>query len=103
MKLLNLLNIILSFISKFSTNKSINMNNLVILNYTPHDIVMLDCYNNPVLTIKSAGVARCTTSTDQIGKLGLFPLKKVSFGKVEGLPPKKRNIHYSKCINAKCK
>jgi hypothetical protein len=52
----------------------------MILNYTPHDINIGD------ITIKSSGIARCETTTEDRGTLQGIPIVTTVFGEIVNLP-----------------
>lgn len=60
-----------------------------ILNYTPHAVTVFDgC--DPLVTYAPSGLARATQTAETVAELfvdtGFVPVKKMSFGAVEGLP-----------------
>lgn len=61
-----------------------------ILNYTPHNITVFDTDGDPLATYKPSGLARAKQSYVIVGEVEVepesVPLKRITFGKVEGLP-----------------
>lgn len=77
-----------------------------LLNLTPHEIHIVDCGGNAILTVPPSGtVARCTTARETVGALAVWraadgthnmgmdedydvdiPVTRTRFGAVEGLP-----------------
>lgn len=88
--LLNLLQVVLTFIAKFSTNKAINSQSKIV-NFTPYIIVLLNDNNGILFIFESDGVARCTTSSNKIETINNIDLKKVVLGKIDELPKKQKN------------
>jgi hypothetical protein len=62
-----------------------------ILNYTPHEINILNQDKNPIFSIPSHGVARCAVSSKETGRIGDVILFETVFGDVTGLPELKED------------
>jgi len=64
-----------------------DMENVRLVNLTPHEIVVYDANNNVVLRVPPSGtVARVKTYEKVIGSVNGVPLVKTEYGQVEGLP-----------------
>lgn len=59
-----------------------------IVNLTPHEIVLRG------ITLTSAGVARCETSSIKIGEVNGIAINRRSFGEVYGLPEPEADTYY---------
>ena len=61
-----------------------------IRNYTPHAVTVLDEDGDPLVTFAPAGLARAKQTAITVGEIDLLtgsvPVKKMTFGAVEGLP-----------------
>lgn len=67
----------------------------MIINLTPHEIVVMSDDNKIVETFKPSGtVARCATKTKQVGSVDNIALYVSSSGNVEGLPEPQPNTMY---------
>ena len=59
-------------------------------NYTPHAVTVFDEDGDPLVTFAPAGLARAKQTAITVGKVDLLtgsvPVKKMTFGAVEGLP-----------------
>lgn len=67
------------------------MTNNNAINLTPHDVVLVDGTNNPILTIPASGsLARCKASTITTGSVNVngveIPVTETVMGEVTGLP-----------------
>lgn len=63
-----------------------------LLNYTPHDLDVMDTEGN-VKTIPSHGVARVSVKSQELEPVCGFPVSTQVFGKVEGLPEYKEGTY----------
>ena len=61
-----------------------------IRNFTPHAVTVFDEDGDPLVTFAPAGLARAKQTAITVGKIDLLtgsvPVKKMTFGAVEGLP-----------------
>lgn len=61
-----------------------------IFNYTPHAVTVFDYDGNDLFTYAPSGLARATQTAETVDYIdvgtGLVPVKKMTFGAVEGLP-----------------
>lgn len=61
-----------------------------ILNYTPHAVTLFDEDGDPLVTFAPVGLARAKQTAVTVGEIdlgnGVVPVKKMTFGAVEGLP-----------------
>jgi hypothetical protein len=57
-----------------------------ILNYTPHEIVIVGSANEVLLRIPSSGSARCRSERHQVGEINGIALNTTVFGEISGLP-----------------
>lgn len=61
-----------------------------ILNFTPHAVTVFDEDGDPLVTFAPVGLARAKQTAVTVGKIDLLtgsvPVKKMTFGAVEGLP-----------------
>ena len=59
-------------------------------NYTPHAVTLFDEDGDPLVTFAPAGLARAKQNAVTVGEIdlgnGVVPVKKMTFGAVEGLP-----------------
>ena len=59
-------------------------------NYTPHAVTLFDEDGDPLVTFAPVGLARAKQTSETVAELfvdtGFVPVKKMSFGEVEGLP-----------------
>lgn len=69
---------------------------VTLLNYTPHDVVLLSDKNKVIEIIKSSGVARCKETKDKIDEFyikgHMININKKEFTEVEGLPPQEEGV-----------
>ena len=71
------------------------MSNTTIINATPHSISLANAEGDVVAEFAPSGiVARCATTTEEVGTLAGFPVKRTSFGAVHGLPEEKEGTIY---------
>ena len=66
----------------------------IILNYTPHDVNVVNSEEKVIITYESVGEARCEQETTVIGYINNIPITETSFGEVYGLPEPKENTFY---------
>lgn len=63
---------------------------MVIHNYTPHAVTLFDEDGDPMVTFFPVGLARAKQNAVTVGEIdlgnGVVPVKKMTFGAVEGLP-----------------
>lgn len=65
---------------------------VTVLNLTPHALNVHDL-NGSVTTFPPSGtVARCSSTTTQVGEANGFPLFSTTFGEVVGLPDPQDNV-----------
>lgn len=61
-----------------------------IKNYTPHAVTIFDEDGDPIVTFAPVGLARAKQNAVTVGEIdlgnGVVPVKKMTFGAVEGLP-----------------
>lgn len=61
-----------------------------IKNYTPHAVTIFDEDGDPLVTFAPVGLARAKQNAVTVGEIdlgnGVVPVKKMTFGAVEGLP-----------------
>lgn len=57
-----------------------------VLNYTPHEIIIVGQDGQEVARFPSAGLARCQVTRELCGSINGISLNETRFGKVEGLP-----------------
>lgn len=61
-----------------------------IKNYTPHAVTVFDEDGDPLVTYAPSGLARAQQNAVTVGEIdlgnGVVPVKKMTFGAVEGLP-----------------
>jgi hypothetical protein len=66
----------------------------VIINLTPHDVVML-CQGGMVRTYPASGiVARCAMTATPIGEVDGCIIKQTAHGEVRNLPPYEVGVYY---------
>lgn len=65
-----------------------------IMNYTPHDVVVMDENKEVLHTFPSVSVARCTVKQANAGDVFGIPVMKQEYGEVEGLPEEKEGVYY---------
>ncbi len=65
-----------------------------ILNYTPHEIKILDVNNEVVRTYESVGCARVSTTQKESYFVDGIPVMSTEYGEVEGLPEEKYGVMY---------
>ena len=63
------------------------------INLTPH-VITLYKEGGERITLESSGVARATQTEKKIGEIDGFPVYKLHYGEVQGLPDAKDNIIY---------
>ncbi len=74
--------------------KNIKLENVKLINLTPHELTVYDASNNVVLRLPSAGVARVATREKVIGNINGVPVVTTEYGEVEGLPAPQPNTVY---------
>lgn len=57
-----------------------------VVNFTPHEVVLVDAEGNAIYRFPSVGIARCTETSIPNGNICDIPLVKKEFGEVTGLP-----------------
>lgn len=72
---------------------------LELINLTPHDIVLVDENNDPIITIQPSGkLARVSTSTEMVGVIRVkgkrIRVTESEFGEVTGLPDPTPGVAY---------
>lgn len=65
-----------------------------IMNYTPHDVVVMNENKEVLQTLESVSVARCTVKQADAGDVFGIPVVKQEYGEVEGLPEEKDGVFY---------
>jgi hypothetical protein len=71
-----------------------------LINLTPHPITILDIHDEIIVVIPASGrVARATSSRVEVGvidlgRCGLIPINRTTFGEVEGLPHQEDDVVY---------
>lgn len=65
-----------------------------ILNYTPHNINLVDSEGNTIVTYESNGISRVSVSQKLIGNVNGFDLYETVYGEVEGLPQEEEGTFY---------
>lgn len=65
-----------------------------ILNYTPHNINLVDSNGNTIVTYESNGLSRVSVSQKLVGKINDFDLFETVYGEVEGLPKEEEGTFY---------
>ena len=68
---------------------------VTVINATPHSISLADEAGNIVAGFAPSGIdARCVTTSEVVGELAGFPVKRTAFGEVQGLPEKQEGTVY---------
>lgn len=57
-----------------------------VLNFTPHTITVVNQDNEIIREYPSVGVARVSTTSQQVGEVDGISISKTAFGEVVGLP-----------------
>lgn len=66
-----------------------------IINATPHLISLANAAGEITQTYEPSGLTvRCATSSEVVGTIDGFPVKRTTFGKVEGLPEEQAGVTY---------
>ena len=69
-------------------------NNVNLINLTPHAINIVSSTGNPVVTLQSEGLVRCTQEDIPTGTIAGITITSTSYGQVEGLPSPAPNTYY---------
>ena len=67
---------------------------MVMVNLTPHDVVVFDREGNEMILPASGFVARCDSRTETIGEVNGIPITRTVLGSVNGLPDPADGIVY---------
>lgn len=70
------------------------MKNVIIYNYTPHEVVIVDDNGIVVRTLPSVGLIRLKSETERIKSLDGIPVSRTVFGAAAGLPEPVKGIYY---------
>jgi len=71
-----------------------------IVNLTPHAIV-IQTADESRLVIESSGVARVSTTSEQVGEIDGIPIRRVRYGEIVGLPdPQPGTIYVTSIVVA---
>ena len=85
---------------------NVNLNNLDIINLTPHSISFVGDDGSTIITIEPCGsLARVSASTEKTGAvINGIPVTRTVYGAVEGLPEPKDGTVYvvSSIVAARC-
>ena len=66
----------------------------MIINLTPHNVVVFEDGQAVITYKKSNAPVRCMVDRVKVGSVNGFPLYKTRFGKVEGLPEPEGGVYY---------
>jgi len=71
--------------------KTTSMENMKIINCTPHDIVIIKTNGEKLILQKSSNPARCESSREVVGHINGIPINVTKFGKTYNLPDPQPN------------
>jgi hypothetical protein len=72
-----------------------NLQNVKLVNLTPHEITVFDQNGNEVLRVPPSGItARVNPTENQVGYINGVPVYKVTYGDIQNLPEPQENTVY---------
>ena len=69
-------------------------NNVNLINLTPHTVNIVTSTGEPVVTLPSEGLARCSQLDVPTGTIAGITITSTTYGEVEGLPEPVPNTYY---------